>query len=226
MSNKDFENSEHISFEEMEYFIFEATPFEPEGLELGARVNCHIQSCDKCRKLYESMLKISDLQDEIALSETESKCLFALIKAGADNVIEKLKHFGKQIRFGIGEFSQIINPSQDFGHPTLRTVMMSSGENASNEEDVSLIDSSIRQNSESGRQRINISAAQDGTLTVYLDAAEYPEGRYVLLVPDGDAETVAGKLERYSSDLCYVCFEDVSEGDYTVILEEQGNGDK
>jgi|GEM_PF-7063043 len=214
----------HISYEEMADYVF-SDGRRSDFIKTAARINRHVASCPVCGELYRTLMALRDRAEEYAAVETvEEKLLTRLFRAllitepgeAAEALLEDCRRFKLWLSFRVKNLQELAgDAASGFTYPRLVTVMRSDTGPDGVEKTESVIRSSLFD-----RQKNRVSIGLDGTLSLYFDSAEYAAGSRVLILPDdSDADPRMIELVRYDDSICYVRFEDIRPGKYTVMVE-------
>lgn len=215
---------EHISYEEMADYVF-SDGRGGDFIKTAARINRHVMSCPACGEMYRGLMALRDRAEEYAAVDTvQEKLLIRLFRAllitepekAGEKILEDCRRFKLWLSFRVKNLRELAGINAEaLTYPRLVTVMRSATGPDGVEKTESVIRSSLFD-----RQKNRVSIGLDGTLSLYFDSAEYSAGSRVLILPnDGDADPQMIELVRYDDSICYVRFEGISPGKYTVMVE-------
>ena len=218
-------STEHISFDEMSEYVF-SKKAPAEFMSVAARINKHIMDCPECRKNYNALISLKDETEKIvaheSLDEKITTRIFAFLLSLEHSkplrmIADECLGFEKWLSFSVKNMREIIEiQSAVFFHPKLATVMKSAALGQDLGETETEIKSSLFD-----RKRNRVSIGLDGTLSLYLDAADHSAGKRVIILPDDyEASPQMFELTRYDDSISYVRFEGIVPGQYTIVVEE------
>ena len=222
----DMTNNEHISFEILSEYVFYD---DKDLLELFdyAKINQHLMQCESCMKKYNALVSLREAAYQYSeLKPAEFRIMIRLFEflysksqsKRIQDIVKECLSFKKWLTFSIKSIKELVQiQSPGFSYPRLATSMKSSpsdrsGSTSSNEIRSTLCDGNMNR----------VSVGLDGTLSIQLNALEYPVGKKVIIVSD-DAEQAPQMMEltRYNDLLNNVRFEGLKPGDeYSVFYEE------
>ena len=190
----------HITFEEMAEFLTCKKP-DARFRELSIKINPHILRCEDCRKMYQSMLALSDAIDEVERSKRMPS-----FRTQAKEVFSDLKRL---VQLKIDSLRNMVVEGGDFSRLSMAGITMST--NRSEEPNAGFY---------TNEDGVAIDYAKDGTLTIRFPKALCCEGTKVILQSRMNPQQIVTTIcEEFDDDQVCATFYDIEPADYDLLYE-------